>query len=106
MSGAFDDENKVLQIMADFQKVLLRHLGILPDALVILSHGLDGRTMFAMNPENDTGHSDPRANHPRARMTAMLEQAVHENRNINRQTTAAARAWVRRENQRLRKGMH
>lgn len=73
------DTTKVNKVMRALQKVLLRHLDELPDAVVILRTS-DGtcRTLFAANPENFSAMEDPRVV-----MTALLLSAVGQNDMVN-----------------------
>ena len=52
----------------------------MPDAVLVLRGHTDCRTVFAANPD----HLIPGAD-PRVMMTALLESAVLQNREINRQ---------------------
>jgi hypothetical protein len=67
-------------MMQDVGKVLLEHLGLLPDAVLILRDGDSEtcRTLFAANPLNYKASDDPRAV-----MTEILLSAVGQNKMVN-----------------------
>lgn len=75
-----DNTEKVSVVMRELAESLMRHLGVLPDAVLILRDGEMARTLFAANPDNDFADCDPREV-----LTEVLENAVIQNRGINTQ---------------------
>jgi len=78
-----DDNAGCLALMRDLGDLVRKHLGFLPDAVLILRDGDTARTLVAANPQNFPDATD--ADGVRSILTEMLEQATARNREVNRE---------------------
>lgn len=78
--GPLGNTRQVTTIMNGLQQLLVRELGDLPDAILILRFHDQLRTLFAGNPNNFAEDEDPRTI-----MDQVLEDAVKQNREISNQ---------------------